>query len=401
MRILIVCRSFPAHRAGGVEAHTRDVVEGLVAAGHQVSIITSPLPAQPAVAPLVTNGSITTVGGRADGRYDLRFVRELASAVRSVVAGERIDVIHAQGFAGVVLARAGRALGAPLVTTIHGTHWSETLLDRRTWRGLSWGQRAAALWRYRARVATWPMWRGFLASKPHLVVDSTFTHDELLGEQPRLPAPVVVPLGFVDGSPRRVVESTAPPTMVCVGRLESIKGFDTVIAAAGSLSMERDWRLVIVGSGPDEARLRQLAQEGMAGEHIVFAGRLDDDAKQRALDEAALVLVPDRGQPAFGLAVAEALCAGVPVLASRVGAHGEVLVDERDGELIEAAATTDWADAMQRWLTRAASDDLSIRCDRAERARQRFARARMIERLVEVYQGVRTGHASPDGAEGG
>lgn len=413
MRILIVCRSFPAHRAGGMESHTQTVVDGLIAAGHRVSVVTTALPRRPAVAPLRVNGSITTVGARVDGRYDGRFVWSLAPAVRAVVAREAIDVVHAQGFAGVVLALAERwtgPLGAPLVTTIHGTHWSETRLDRRTWRRLSWRKRAAAAWQHRARLVTWPLWRAFLATRPRLIVDSEFTRAELRREQPRLRPPDVVPLGFVDreaaaASPdeRRAWAAEVfgqrgddpAPVALALGRLEEIKGFDTVIAAARRLLHDPNsesiaWRLAVAGTGPDESRLRALTRRLGLGDRVVFLGRIDDAAKARALAAAAVVLVPDRGQPAFGLAVAEALAAGTPVIASRVGAHGEVLADPRDGALVAPLRAQDWVEAMDYWLAQAqAPGDSTTRTDRAARAQRQFARRRMVADLVAAYQRAR------------
>lgn len=408
MRVLVVCRSFPAHRAGGLEAHAQAIVEGLIAAGHRVSVVTAPLPRRAVVAPLCANGSITTVGRRADGRYDAAFARQLAPAVRRVVAREAIDIIHAQGFAGVLLGLAGRwgrPLGAPLVTTIHGTHWSETLLDRRAWARLDFADRVAALWRYRARAAAWPLWRAFLSARPRLIVDSAFTAAELHREAPRLPPPAIVPLGFVVEPPavpsaaerhaamRELMglagEAPAPRLLLALGRLEAIKGFDTLVAAARRLATDAlpDWRLAIVGSGPDEERLRALVRRAGLEGRIAFLGRLDDAAKARALGAAHAVLIPDRGQPAFGLAVAEALVAGAPVLASRVGAHAEVLADAHDGVLLPAGRVGDWAAAMRAWVLR--DEDPARRADRARRAAARFDRGVMIEALVDVYERVR------------
>jgi glycosyltransferase involved in cell wall biosynthesis len=101
-----------------------------------------------------------------------------------------------------------------------------------------------------------------------------------------------------------------PSFVLAIGRLAPQKDFGTLLAAAPA------WRglarLVIVGSGPLESDLRSQA----AGLDVSFAGHRDDVAE--LLASAAVFVLPSRweGQP---LVLQEALRAGVPVVATRVG----------------------------------------------------------------------------------
>lgn len=106
--------------------------------------------------------------------------------------------------------------------------------------------------------------------------------------------------------------SAGPPVVLAIGRLAPQKDFATLIAAApawGGLA-----GLVIAGSGPLEERLR--SQAVAAGVAVEFAGHRDDVAA--LLASAAVFVLPSRweGQP---LVLQEALRAGVPVVATRVG----------------------------------------------------------------------------------
>jgi glycosyltransferase involved in cell wall biosynthesis len=106
--------------------------------------------------------------------------------------------------------------------------------------------------------------------------------------------------------------SAGPPVVLAIGRLAPQKDFATLIAAApawGDLA-----GLVIAGSGPLDGRLR--AQAAAAGVAAEFAGHRDDVAA--LLASAAVFVLPSRweGQP---LVLQEALRAGVPVVATRVG----------------------------------------------------------------------------------
>ncbi len=109
-------------------------------------------------------------------------------------------------------------------------------------------------------------------------------------------------------SPR---EDSASPRLVAYGRFASQKGFDVLLAAMRLLPRGKV-RLVIAGSGPDETKLRALA-EGL--DDVSFDGiRTDLPA---FLGECDAVVIPSRWEP-WGLVCAEAKAAARPVIVSRV-----------------------------------------------------------------------------------
>jgi glycosyltransferase involved in cell wall biosynthesis len=395
-RILIVCRSFPAHRPGGMETHAQDVVEGLAAAGWQVHVLTTRLPPMPVLAPLKPNGTLHQLGGDGRGGYTAGFLIGLAREARRICRTHAIDLVHAQGFAGIPLALWRRAL-PPLLITIHGTLFSETPLDRRLRRHRPAAQRLADLWRFKHRLALWPLWRAFLATDARLVVDSAFTERELRREGARGPINVV-PLGFdlarypipsrpsFDPATGKLVErhSQSPRLLLAVGRLEAIKGFNTLVRACADIPRDaRDWHLVIAGEGPDRPRLEALARTAGIADRVHFPGRIPQADLPRWFAAADLFLNPDSGQPAFGLTIAEALVQGTPVFASRVGAHPELLA-RGDGRLLPAGRPDAWARALASFLARDPERD-DRRIARTHRARARFDRAAMIARLEAAY----------------
>lgn len=429
LSILLVCRSFPAHRAGGMEQHAQDVLDGLMRAGHTVHVATTRLPTRPALRSLEPNGELLAFAGDGEGHYDARFLLELPRRCRELCRAQPVDIVHAQGFAGVPLAIA--RLGVPLVTTIHGTLLSETPLDPRIRRHRSPAQRLRDVWRFKHRLAFWPIWRGFLALRPHLIVDSEFTRRELLREARRLD-PVVVPLGidldrYLREGAREAFDPEAqalrphaevaarPLLLFAVGRLEPIKGFDILLRALAKARIAKPWHLVLAGAGPDRVRLERIAAHPALRGRVTFAGRIAHEQLVRWLAAADLVINPDQGQPAFGLTNAEALVLGAPVLASRNGAHRELLTPE-DGWLVSnqnparsatvalakgdkrratiaapadivssPAAISAWPHALERATVRLPEPD-TTRARRAARARHRFARERMIERLEAAYR---------------
>lgn len=96
------------------------------------------------------------------------------------------------------------------------------------------------------------------------------------------------------------------------------------VALAIEACMRLGARLIIVGSGPDERRLRV-----MAGASIEFAGRVDDERRRQLVARARAVIVP--GVEDFGLVALEAAAAGRPTVAFAAGGSLETVVEGETG----------------------------------------------------------------------
>ena len=83
--------------------------------------------------------------------------------------------------------------------------------------------------------------------------------------------------------------------------------------------------LVVAGEGPERAA---LARASRRARDVRFVGRVDDAELAALRAGAAIALAPSRSAETFGLAAAEAMAAGLPVAASRVGALPELLDEQ-------------------------------------------------------------------------
>jgi glycosyltransferase involved in cell wall biosynthesis len=194
------------------------------------------------------------------------------------------------------------------------------------------GSRAEAL-TYAAALALWQ--RRLLAQADAIAVPSAFAAARLR----ELGAPVGEP--FVVPNPVRALDEPAPARSgpgagaLVVSRLAPEKGVDLAIEACARAGLA----LTIAGDGPERAALER--QAGAVDSEVRFTGRVGV-AELRALREAAAVaVVPSRAAETFGLAAAEAMAAGLPVAATRVGALPELvpaqwLADPRDPEALAA-----------------------------------------------------------------
>ncbi|HEU4401134.1 MAG TPA: glycosyltransferase [Candidatus Polarisedimenticolia bacterium] len=171
-----------------------------------------------------------------------------------------------------------------------------------------------------------------------------------------------------------------------VGRLdEPKKGLSVLLAAARILVREvPEIRLALVGDGPARALLeRRAAQEGVSHRATFTGERRDIAAVMRALD---LLVLPSIWE-GFGLSLLEAMAAGLPVVASRVGGVPEVVVDGETGVLVPPGDPQALASACAALLRD------RPRLERLGRAgRERVERLFRIERLVretaDLYRGL-------------
>jgi glycosyltransferase involved in cell wall biosynthesis len=144
-----------------------------------------------------------------------------------------------------------------------------------------------------------------------------------------------------------VPRSSEQPTVLHVGRLIPSKGVDRLLRAIAALSSDTPLRLVVVGSGPEEARLRELATALGIARAVEFLGFVDQPAL-RAVYAAADIFAMPSFDDTFGMVLLEAAAAGLPLVASPfAGASLELVEEGRSGFLIEPDDTFAWAHALR------------------------------------------------------
>lgn len=115
----------------------------------------------------------------------------------------------------------------------------------------------------------------------------------------------------------------------CVARLRVEKGQKTLIRAFSEVVKAiTDVKLLMIGDGPDKLELTLLAEELSVNEKIIWLGRQDQSDVYKLYGAMNVVVVPSLFE-GFGLAAAEAMSAGVPVISSNIDGLTEVV---RDGE---------------------------------------------------------------------
>jgi len=165
-----------------------------------------------------------------------------------------------------------------------------------------------------------------------------------------------------------------------VGRLEPVKGFDILIEAWRLLDIPRP-HLVIVGDGSLRQSLQKQAAEAGIGRDVHFLGFRQDVPDWMHMADAFVLASRNEG---MGRVFIEAMAAGLPVVATRVGGVPSVVLHERTGLLVPPEDPQALAEAVARL---AVDRELRRRMGAAGRERvwPEYDESTMVSRLLELY----------------
>jgi glycosyltransferase involved in cell wall biosynthesis len=341
---------------------------------------------------LPSGGNLFTISSVGASGY-LACRRELERVVREF----RPEVLHGHGIwrsGNHAVAVVARRHGLPLVITPHGMlqPWALRQKRWRKWLALQFYQRrdlrgAACL--HATADAEVVQWRrlGFLP--PVAVIPNGIeVPDDVLG----MTAAAGDDAGGRGGGDRR-------RTVLFLSRLHPKKGLLDLVQAWSRLR-PAGWRVQI--AGPDEGGHRRVVETAIHAAGLdadfSFLGSLDDRQKWAAYRTADLFVLPSYGEN-FGLVVAEALIAGLPVITTR-GAPWRELLDYRCGWWTEIGAAP-----LEDALRDAVALDDAARHAMGERGRQlvkeKYLWSALATRMRAVYAWLGGHRASPAWVQGG
>lgn len=310
-------------RIGGAQRQVAGLAVALAAHGHAVVLACTE--DGPAGAELAAAGVRVVVLGR---RRVARLVSPLlAVRIARLVRAGGFDLVHAHVHAATMAAAlAGRIARVPVVVTEH---------SMASWRGPL------------ARAYSRPLYR-----RCALVLAVSEQIAERLRTVDRVPASRVRVVGTAVFGPATTADPSgrgAPVTVGVVGRLEREKGVEFFVRAAARIADRHpEVAFTVVGDGTLRGELHALAGSLRLGDRVRFRGmRTDGPAAVAALD---VLCVPSltEGAP---LVVLEAMAAGVPVVATTVGAIPHQLDHGHAGVLVAPTDVAALAHALDALLT--------------------------------------------------
>ena len=194
-----------------------------------------------------------------------------------------------------------------------------------------------------------------------------------------------VDLKLFQPSERKDRPEQAPVRCLAVARLVERKGLGELIRAFALLERGR-YRLEIVGKGPDERILRELAARLGLADEVRFVGSLDRAAVARRYQEADLFTLPSSAE-AFGNVFAEALASGLPIVGSNVGGIPELVEHGVNGLLVSPGNPVALAQAI-RYLAEDPELRQEMRIGNRAKAEANLEWAQVTRRYLAIYEGA-------------
>ena len=170
-----------------------------------------------------------------------------------------------------------------------------------------------------------------------------------------------------------------------IGRMTAVKRTDDVLVAFKRLRDDGvDAVLCMVGDGPDREQLERRAHELGVVRDTLFLGYQEDVAPFYAAFDALVLPSSNEGTPVSAI---EALAAGRPVVATRVGGVPDVVQEGEDGFLVEPGATDELADRLAQLARDPALRERMGRVGR-ERVLPRYAVDRLVDDVDRLYRSL-------------
>jgi len=266
-------------------------------------------------------------------RWDTGVIPQL----RRIIADYRPDILESRNIKSHFLVRAlGLHRQYPWVAWNHG-YTERDWLDRAYSQLDRWSLQAAF------RVVT--VCRPFAETLERRGVDGrkiTILHNFV---KPFVPAPAEDVEGL-----RRSLGVQNQAAILAVGRLSSEKGHAILLQAAARLekmNQAPDFRVVLVGDGPEQENLQRLTARLGIGQRIVMAGFQTDVRPYYCLSTLLALPSYSEGSPNV---VLEAMAAGLPIAATDAGGVPEILEDGVTGLLVQPGDPQAMAEAILRIL---------------------------------------------------
>jgi glycosyltransferase involved in cell wall biosynthesis len=290
MKILMITPKISG--IGGVATHVSKLVEFLMKDGHEVEVVAS------------ENTPIVPVKGLMNPSFA---VTSASKAIYKRLKEEKFDIVHAHN---IPSALAMKISSGYRVLTLHGVYSEQIgylhgsvlgrLIRLAEKQALRWANAVTAV---SSRVAEHYSRQGFNV----VYIPNAIDLDDLPEE------------------PKRFHDQQ----IVYNGRLSREKGVDILLQAFLNSNLKA--KLVLIGSGPLEEKLREMARND---DRVIFTGQLPRQEALKIVKGSDVFVLPSLHE-GLSTALMEAMALKVPVVATRVGGNTELVTDRETGLLID------------------------------------------------------------------
>lgn len=405
MRICFFTRSDVAHpNSGGMETQGKLLAEGLVKKGHQVVMITTAHSQN--LEKEIRNGvEIYYLKNAPSGVYSREWWEESIRRFNTLHRGKSFDLVLSQSVSGWGYLRAKKQFGVPCVAIMHGTTFRELKtrwvgvsspqgllrflkeatirLQRYTFRWLYWFRK------FDAFIAVSEAVRGSLIENYFLNPQKVFTVyngieiERFANRKPARQLP--------DGSRRLAGGSQTVnrrKVILYLGRLDRDKGIEILLKAVSSFQLPvTSYQLLVVGDGHQREELKAEIKKLEIEDRVKLVGQVPYEETPKYYQQADVFVYPSQALEGLPMSLVEAMAAGKPVVASKVGGVPEAVVDGETGLLVEPGNVPELSAALEKLLT---NDGLREKMGQRaqEVAKEKFSQGKMVKNTLEVLQSI-------------
>lgn len=393
MKILDVTE-FYSERGGGVRSHLSLKGHVLCQLGHEHVVVA---PGAEDASPLARAGGgarVIRIRGPASPYDPTYHLLARFDKIRAIVARERPDVLEIHS---PYLAAAGALRALPGTYGVRTFQWHSDFID--TYGGVleSRAGKLAPAARTLTRplaASLWSLVRGIARRCDATLVASRWQADKLGAHG--VPHVVRLPFGIEHDVFREDARSdatraellgerdAATPILVAVGRFAIEKRWDVVLDAFVRVRARRSALLVLVGDGPERARMQARIEATPFARDALFLGFVKGREALARVLASADALVHGCPFETFGLSIAEAMSCGLPCVVPDEGGAAE-MHEPSSGERYRALDVEACAAAVVRLLDRVAERGPALRAAAAARARTLPTVRAQFEHQVALY----------------
>lgn len=381
MNILIITPIFPP-QIGGPATYTVEISRRLMEKGHRVRVVTF------ADSKSQVNG-LEVLPVRLNYKILGPIFRQASLFFTILSASRGMDLLYAQDpvVVGLGALRAGKLLRKPVAVKFVGdVAWENAVNRGETGKLLEdFLEHPDGGW----YVKSIKNLQGFVLRSADRVITPSQYLKKILITYYNVPEDNIrVVYNSVEAYPLgKKRAKSGEPALIMVGRLVPWKRVDEVIRLVPELVQKYPrLKLMVVGSGPEEERLKMLCQEMKVEKHVVFTGRVSrEDALELMAGSDLLVLNSVyEGLPHI---VLDAMACRTPVVATNISGTNEVLENGKTGLLVSPGSAEELKDKIIRLLE---NDELRSRIIESayQEVRERFTWERNLGLLEKEVASI-------------
>ena len=189
---------------------------------------------------------------------------------------------------------------------------------------------------------------------------------------------------FLDAVDFNVDFNKKEKTVIAVGRLHKVKGFDRLLKIwAKTVKEHKDWRLYLVGDGEEKQNLIDIAEESGISDSVVFTGALSHENVLDIMKKASVYVMTSHSE-GFPFVLIEAMSCGLPIVAFdvRVGPRA-IINDNKNGLLVTDGDLDAFNNALCKLI-----EDSELRLDYSKKALERaddFTEEKIVQKWISLF----------------